>query len=248
MRLRAARDDTGDDVGNGAGDDAGLDHVAAIRHNAPMSTLVKICGLKHREHIEAAVSAGAEMIGFNFFARSPRVISLPQVMKIHDAAPAGVAKVAVVVDADDALFDAIVGTGAIDILQLHGSETPERCLDLKARYGLPIIKVLAIETKTDVARIAEYAEPADQFLFEAKPPKGATRPGGNAISFDWSLLTDAEIDKPWLLAGGLTPDNVADGIRQSGAPSVDVSSGVETAPGEKDSDLIRAFIENAKEV
>ena len=226
--------------------DANLDQTASIRHIAGMSTLVKICGLKNRAVVEAAVTAGADMVGFMFFARSPRAVSVSDVLAIHDAAPSHVEKVAVVVDADDALLDSIVGTGAIDVLQLQGAETPERCAYLKARYGLPIMKALGVATKDDLTRITDYTSVVDRFMFDAKPPKGALRPGGNGNAFDWSILTDAKIDKPWLLAGGLTPETVADAIRQSGAPCVDVSSGVESAPGEKDADLINAFIKNAK--
>jgi len=213
-----------------------------------MDTLVKICGLKTRPHLEAAVSAGADMVGFVFFDRSPRCVTIDAVQEIYDSVPTNVASVALTVDADDALLDDIVGSGTIDVLQLHGHETPERCADIRKRYGVSVMKVLHIETSADLVAIDAYAEATDLYLFDTKAPKGATRPGGNAIAFDWTLLTGATIPKPWLLAGGLTPGNVADAIQQSGAPGVDVSSGVESAPGEKDIDLIKAFIKAAKNI
>lgn len=211
-----------------------------------MTTRVKICGLRRRAQLDAAVEAGADMVGFVFFDRSPRVVTLEDAAALSARVPHGVERVALVVDADDAFLDAVIGPGVVDVLQLHGGETPERCAHIRARYGLPVMKVLGVATADDVMRIDDYAASVDRFLFDTKPPKGATRPGGNAVAFDWTVLSGADVPKPWLLAGGLTPDTVADAIRLSGAPGVDVSSGVENAPGEKDETLVRAFVANAK--
>jgi phosphoribosylanthranilate isomerase len=213
-----------------------------------MAVRVKICGLKHRTHVDAAVAAGADLIGFNFFARSPRAVSVDDAQALADGVPDAVERVAVTVDPDDALVDALAASGAVGIFQLHGSESPARCAEVRARSGRAVMKVLAVSDAADVARAADYASVVDAFMFDTKAPAGATRPGGNAVAFDWSLMQGARVDKPWLLAGGLTPDTVAEAIRVSGAPGVDVASGVETAPGEKDADLIRAFVTAAKAV
>ena len=160
--------------------------------------------------------------------------------------PDGVAKVALVVDADDALLDALVGQVPIDILQLHGSEPPERVLAVKARYGLPVMKVIGVATADDLPQLDEQGRVADQLLVDAKPPPGADRPGGNAVTFDWNLIAGRRWPVPWMLAGGLTPQNVADGIAKTGATQVDVASGVESAPGIKDAQMIADFIAAAR--
>jgi phosphoribosylanthranilate isomerase len=160
--------------------------------------------------------------------------------------PPGVAKVALVVDADDATLDEIVAKVPLDMLQLHGSESPARVAEIRARYGLPVMKAVGIAEEADLPRLADYGRVADQLLVDAKPPKGAELPGGNAIAFDWRLIANRRWPVPWMLAGGLTPENVALAIRMTGAKQVDVSSGVERAPGVKDADLIRAFIEAAR--
>lgn len=205
---------------------------------------VKICGLTRPQDIEAVVAAGAAYAGFNFFPKSPRYAAPDLARDLALLAPVGLAKVGLVVGADNALLDAITDAVPLDMLQLHGSETPERVSEVKARYGLPVMKVIGIAGPEDVARIAVYEEVADQILVDAKPPQGADRPGGNALAFDWELLRARKYwTKPWMLAGGLTPDNVAEAVRLTGTRQVDVASGVESAPGVKDAELIRAFVE-----
>lgn len=207
---------------------------------------VKICGLTTPEQVTAAARAGAAYIGLNFFPRSPRYVSPAAARELALAAPPGVAKVALSVDADDALLDEITAQVPLDILQLHGSETVERVAEIKARYGLPVMKVIGVADETDLARIAEFEAVADQILVDAKPPRGADRPGGNALAFDWALIAGRDWAKPWMLAGGLVPGNVAEAIARTGARQVDVASGVESAPGVKDAALMRAFVDAAR--
>lgn len=207
-----------------------------------MDIRVKICGLKERAHVDAAVEAGARYLGFVFFPKSPRNIALDQASRLTAGVPPGIAKVALTVDATDADLDRITGEVPLDMLQLHGSETPERVAEVRARYGLPVMKAIGIAGPEDVERIAIYGKVADQLLVDAKAPKGAVLPGGNGLPFDWRLVAKKYWPCPWMLAGGLTPSNVAEAIRLTGARQVDVSSGVETAPGVKDEALIRAFI------
>jgi phosphoribosylanthranilate isomerase len=205
---------------------------------------VKICGLVEPATVAAAAEAGARYLGFNFFPKSPRYVSPAQAAALMAEVPLGVAKVSLVVNGDDATLDEIVGATTTDMLQLHGSESPERVAEVKARYGLPVIKALGIAEAEDLAQIDLYSPVADMLLIDAKAPKGAVLPGGNGLAFDWELLRSRKYwTKPWLLAGGLTPDNAALALRQTGAAQLDVSSGVETAPGVKDADLIRDFIE-----
>lgn len=204
---------------------------------------VKICGLTRPGDVEAACRAGAHYLGFVFFPKSPRHVSLDQAAALMPLA-VGRRKVALVVNPDDALIETL-GTLPLDFLQLHGAESPERVAEIKALSGLPAIKALGVSDRADLARIADYAGIADQILLDAKPPKGATRPGGNALAFDWTILKDHEWRMPWLLAGGLTVDNVASAVRLTGATQVDVSSGVESAPGLKDPGLIARFIDAA---
>ncbi|WP_259773051.1 phosphoribosylanthranilate isomerase [Aliiroseovarius crassostreae] len=206
---------------------------------------VKICGLKTPETVQAACAAGARYIGFNFFRKSPRSVSIDQAASLMLDMPIGVAKVALVVDmADDEIAQIVDGT-TTEILQLHGSETPERVAEVKARFGLPVMKAIGIAGPEDVGEIDRYAPVADQLLIDAKAPKGADLPGGNGISFDWRLVQRKYWPCPWMLAGGLNPDNVAEAMRLTGAKQVDVASGVESAPGVKDPDLMRAFVRNA---
>ncbi|MDP3341210.1 phosphoribosylanthranilate isomerase [Frigidibacter sp.] len=207
-----------------------------------MHTRVKICGLTEAAHVDAVAQAGATYMGFVFFSRSPRNLSLPQAAALALQVPMGIAKVALVVDADDAALDAIVQAVPLDMLQLHGHESPARVAEIRARFGLPVMKAVGIAEEVDLAAIAEYAQVADQILIDAKPPKGAALPGGNGLAFDWRLIAGREWDRPWMLAGGLTPANVAEAIRLTGARQVDVSSGVESAPGVKDPAAIAAFI------
>lgn len=208
--------------------------------NQPVRT--KICGLTREGDIDAACGAGAAYVGFVFFDRSPRHVSPRDARALALRVPAGVAKVALTVDADDALLDRLAETVPLDMLQLHGRETPGRVAEIRARYGLPVMKAIGVASQPDLAAIAAYAQVADQLLIDAKPPKGAALPGGNGAQFDWSLLSGRRWPVPWMLAGGLSRENVARAIKITGARQVDVSSGVESAPGQKDKDRIAAFI------
>lgn len=208
---------------------------------------VKICGLRDAPMIKAAADAGARYVGFVFFEKSPRNVTLDEAAALAPQVPLGVAKVALVVNAEDAFLDELVDRVPLDFLQLHGSETPERVAEVKARYGLPVMKAVGVADADDLPAIDAYAQVADQLLIDAKPPKNADLPGGNGLAFDWQLLRGRKYwTKPWMLAGGLTPDNVADAVRLTGARQVDVSSGVEGAKGVKDADLIRAFVQAAQ--
>ena len=203
---------------------------------------VKICGLRSAEDVAAALSAGARYLGFNFFARSPRSVTPNAARALALEVPPGVAKVALVVDATDATLDTLTRTVPLDMLQLHGAESPERLAEVRARYGLPVMKCLGIAGPDDLDAIDRYATVADQLLLDAKPPEGAVLPGGNGLAFDWRLLAGRQFwTRPWMLAGGLTPENVAGALRLTGARQVDVSSGVESEPGRKDPDRIAAF-------
>lgn len=207
---------------------------------------VKICGLKTAEAMDAAVTAGADLVGFVFFKKSPRHVTPAIAGGLARRVPVGVLKVGLTVDATDDELAAITGNGAVDVLQLHGHETPARAAEIRHRFGLPVMKALPVAGPADIAAARAYEGVVDRLLFDAKPPSGAERPGGNALAFDWGLLAGTRWNLPWLLAGGLTPDNVQAAIRVSGAPGVDVSSGVETAPGVKSTELIDAFIKAAK--
>ena len=202
----------------------------------------KICGLTRPEDVDAVARAGATYIGLNFFPRSPRFVSFETARDLAIEVPMGIAKVGLVVNADDAFLDDLTAVVPLDILQLHGSETPERVAEVRARYGLPVMKALGVADADDVAALDVYSDVADQILVDAKPPKNAVLPGGNGVTFDWRLIANREWSVPWILAGGLTPDNVAEAIALTGTQQVDVSSGVETAPGVKDAELIDAFV------
>ena len=203
---------------------------------------VKICGLSTDEQVRWAVAAGARYIGFNFFPKSPRYVDTATAATLALDIPPGVAKVALVVDPDDATLDRIISRVPTDMIQLHGQESPERVAELRARHGLPVMKVISIAGPQDIAKLDLYNAVADQFLVDTKAPKGAALPGGTGVPFDWGLLRGYRFQRPWMLAGGLTPANVAAAVKLTGARQVDVSSGVETAPGVKDEALIRAFI------
>lgn len=207
---------------------------------------VKICGLKTPEALAAAVDAGAAYVGFVFFPKSPRYVSPKLARDLAIEVPPGVAKVALTVDADNALLDKITETVPLDFLQLQGAETPERVVEVRARYGLPVMKAVGIATAEDVEKLDRYAGVADQLLVDAKPPKGAALPGGNGLPFDWRLIANRRWSVPWMLAGGLNAGNVGEAIALTGARQVDVSSAVESAPGMKDPELIRHFIESAR--
>ena len=211
-----------------------------------MSVGVKICGIRSAEIMRAAVDAGADFVGLAFFANSPRNVSLAEAAALADIARGRATIVALMVDADDAAIDAIVRAVQPDILQLHGSETPERCAVIKARWATPIMKALGVASVADAERSLAYLAAADLILFDAKPPKGAVLPGGNGIAFDWSIIAPMTDRVPAMLSGGLTPANVAEAIRIAQVSAVDVSSGVETEPGVKDAALIRAFVNAAK--
>jgi phosphoribosylanthranilate isomerase len=206
-----------------------------------MTVEAKICGLSTPETVDAAVDAGAGLVGFVTFPRSPRhVESLDLLAALGKRVPRSVIRVGLFVDADDALIDARLATGAIDMLQLHGSETPERIASVKARTGKPVMKAIKVAALADVDRgIAAYAGVADRLMFDAAE---GTLPGGNATAFDWTILSGRTVPVPWFLAGGLTPNNVAEAVRMTGAPAVDVSSGVESSRGVKSIELIRAFV------
>lgn len=207
---------------------------------------LKICGIGERAGLDAAVAAGATHIGLVFFAKSPRCVDLDTATSLARALPADVTAVALVVDADDTLIDEITARVPVAILQLHGRETPDRVAEIRRRSGMAVMKAIGVAEAADLDQAREYARVADWLLFDAKPPKGAPLPGGNALSFDWRLLSREDLDTiiegtPWMLAGGLTPATVADAIRLTGARAVDVSSGVESAPGVKDPERIKAF-------
>lgn len=208
-------------------------------------TLVKICGLSTPDHVRAAAAAGADYVGFVFFARSPRNVSVAEAKALAALVPAGVQKVALVVNAANAFLDELVAQVPLDWLQLHGSESPERVAEIKARYGLPVMKAVGVADPADLAALDGYAAVADQLLVDAKPSKGADLPGGNGLAFDWRLIAGRDWTVPWMLAGGLTPDNVAEAVRLTGAGQVDVSSGVESGPGAKDETLIADFVKAA---
>ncbi|WP_298936589.1 phosphoribosylanthranilate isomerase [uncultured Ruegeria sp.] len=203
---------------------------------------LKICGLTAPEHVRAAVEAGAGYVGFVFFPKSPRHLQLQTAADLAQLVPAGVAKVALVVNATDEDLDRIVSTVPLDMLQLHGKESPDRVAEIRERFGLPVMKAIGIAEAEDLTAIDLYSEVADQLLVDAKPPRNSELPGGNGLAFDWRLLAGRKYwQRPWMLAGGLTPDNVAEAVRMTGARQVDVSSGVESAPGVKDVGLISAF-------
>ena len=204
---------------------------------------VKICGLTEPQSVAAAVEAGAAYVGFVFFEKSPRNVTLEKAALLAGNVPAGVAKVALMVDPVDSFLDQLTARVPIDILQLHGHETVERVLEVKRRFGLPVMKVVGVADTDDLPALDDYGQVADQLLVDTKPPKGADRPGGNAQSFDWSLVAGRRWPVPWMLAGGLTKDNVGRAIARTGARQIDVSSGVESAPGVKDPARIREFIE-----
>ena len=208
----------------------------------PDNIRVKICGLYTQEGLQAVSDTGAAYVGFVFFPKSPRNVLIEQARELALAVPIGLAKVALVVNADNAFLDAITDAVPLDMLQLHGHESPERVLEIKARYGLPVMKAVGISDASDVPNIDLYNAVADQILIDAKPPKSATLPGGNGLSFDWTLIAKRRWPKPWMLAGGLTPDNVAEAIALTGATQVDVSSGVEAGVGIKDNAKIAAFV------
>lgn len=211
-----------------------------------MPVLAKICGLTDDAAVEAAVQHGADMLGFVFFPASPRNLSAEQAEALLREVPSGIDRVGVFVDPETDFLDRILAKARLDLLQLHGDETPERCRAISIYFGLPIIKAIKVSSKADLKAAKAYEDAVDWLMFDAAPPKDATRPGGNAASFDWSIMQGAKFNRPWLLSGGLTPENLSLAVKQSGASAVDVSSGVESAPGKKDPARIRAFLDAAR--
>jgi phosphoribosylanthranilate isomerase len=212
-----------------------------------MSVIVKICGLKTPDALDVALDAGADMVGFVFFPPSPRNLSFKMAAALESRVRGRAKKVALTVDADDTLLAYVVDALGPDILQLHGTESPSRIAAIKAKFKLPVMKAIAVETKGDLAATARYAAVADHLLFDARAPRDATRPGGLGKSFDWRLLENLDSGLPFMLSGGLDAGNVGEAMRITRASGVDVSSGVESAPGVKDLDKIRAFIRAARE-
>jgi phosphoribosylanthranilate isomerase len=202
---------------------------------------IKICGLRTEEALAAALAGGASHIGFIFFPRSPRNIEPAEAGRLRRLASGRAKAVAVTVDADDAMLDAIVKAVTPDVLQLHGSESPARVNEIKARYGLPVMKALSVRDKSDLGRVSEYAGAADHILFDAKPPKGSELPGGNGEAFDWRLLADVDPAIGYMLSGGLSAANIAEALSIARPSGIDISSGVESAPGVKEVRLIEAF-------
>lgn len=211
-----------------------------------MSIAVKICGITSADAIDAAVSAGAGYGGLVFHPKSPRFVALDQARMLADRMRGTLKIVALIADMDDARIEELVKIVRPDFLQLHGNESAKRTAEVRARFGLPVIKALPVAEAADLDAVSEYEKIADMLMFDARPPKGAERAGGHGAAFDWKLLSGRSFTKPWFLAGGLTPDNVARAIQLSGAQMVDVSSGVESVPGVKDAARIAAFIHATK--
>jgi phosphoribosylanthranilate isomerase len=206
---------------------------------------VKICVIRSLSEVEAAVAAGAAYVGFVFFPASPRHLSLGDARWVLQRAPEGVTRVALTVDPSDEALEALLAAVPVDMLQLHGRESPERVAEVRARFGRPVMKAVGIGEEADLAQLDDYSGVADQVLVDARPPRDASVPGGNGIAFDWRLIRERRWTGPWMLAGGLTPENVAEAVRLTGAEQVDVSSGVESRPGYKDPAKVEAFVRNA---
>lgn len=211
-----------------------------------MTIQVKICGINSVESADAAVRAGADFAGLVFHPKSPRALNMEQARMLSDRMKGRTRVVALMVEPEDATLQTVVAHAKPDFIQLHGKESAARVSEIRSMTGLPVIKVLAVAEASDLTAASEYEAVADMLMFDAKAPSGATREGGHGAAFDWQLLKGRTFSRPWLLAGGLNADNVARAISVSGAPGVDVSSGVETAPGVKNPEMIRTFIENAR--
>ncbi|MGQ9365594.1 phosphoribosylanthranilate isomerase [Azospirillum sp. ST 5-10] len=212
-----------------------------------MSVQAKICGITEPDALRAAVEGGARWIGFVFYAPSPRSIAPAMAAELARLVPTGVRTVGLFVDADDEFLEHVVGQVPFDLLQLHGGETPDRVAAVKAAFRIPVMKAIKVGAPEDLERAMGYAAAADWLLFDAKPPaRVAALPGGNGIAFDWTLLHGRTWPRPWMLSGGLTGDNLAAAVRETGATAVDVSSGVEDRPGHKDPARVRAFLDRAR--
>ncbi|MEM9319676.1 MAG: phosphoribosylanthranilate isomerase [Pseudomonadota bacterium] len=214
---------------------------AAGPADTALDIAIKFCGLTAPDHLRAAEAAAARYVGFVFYAKSPRALSHDQARALALNVAPGIAKVGLVVDLDDDAITALLNRVPLDMLQLHGRESPARVADVKARFGLPVMKAVGISGPEDLSALDAFAQTADQLLVDAKPPEGADLPGGNAVAFDWRLISGRRWQTPWLLAGGLTPANVAEAVRLTGARQVDVSSGVERIRGVKDPELMAEF-------
>ena len=214
-----------------------------------MTVAAKICGLSTAEGVAAALAGGAAYLGFVFYPPSPRNVSPDEAAQLCAAVPSEVHCVGLFVDADDAAIARVLDAAPIDILQFHGNETPERVADAKLRHKRPVMKAVSIAGPEDVLKAARWDDVADIILFDAKPPRlPQALPGGNGLAFDWQLLAGRTWKRPWMLSGGLTPQNVAEAVRTTGAPAVDVSSGVERRPGEKDQAKIAAFLAETRKL
>ncbi len=207
---------------------------------------VKICGLTRPGDMEMVAGAGASYAGLVFFPKSPRNVTPEAARELALEAPVGLAKVGLMVNPTDEMLDEIMRLVPLDMVQLHGAETPERVAEVRARWGLPVMKAVGVGAAEDLEKLDVYQRVADQILVDAKPPKGADLPGGNGLAFDWRLIAGRRWSRPWMLAGGLTPENVGLAVAMTGVSQVDVSSGVESAPGIKDAEKVRAFVEAAK--
>jgi phosphoribosylanthranilate isomerase len=218
-----------------------LDSLPISCQSRAMTLDIKICGLKTDAAMVAALAGGASHVGFIFFPKSPRYVEPAEAGRLREAARGKALAVAVTVDADDAFLDEIVAEVRPDMMQLHGTETPDRVAEIKARYGLPVMKALSVSEAADLERIEPYIGVADCFLFDAKPPKGSQLPGGNGVAFDWRILAGLDAGVEYMLSGGLNAANIGDALRLANPPGIDVSSGVESAPGVKDPALIEQF-------
>ena len=203
---------------------------------------VKFCGLTTPEAVQAAARAGAAYVGFVFFPKSPRHLSIEQSRTLAQDTPAGIVKVALTVNATDAFLDQLTKNVPLDMLQLHGHETPARVTEIKARYGLPVMQAVGLEKADDLTKIGDYAAVCDQLLIDAKPPRQGILPGGNGLAFDWRLIAGRNWPLPWMLAGGLSPETVPAALQMTATRQLDVSSGIETSPGVKDQGLMLAFM------
>lgn len=218
-----------------------MPETPAMPETPPDPVRIKVCGLTDPADMQAVAASGAAYAGLVFFPPSPRSLTPDRARAIALAAPPGLARVGLFVDPEDALLDAVLARVPLDLIQLHGHEQPARVAALRARHGLPVMKAVGLAGPEDLPALASYGRVADMLLVDAKPPRGAALPGGNGLAFDWRLIAGRRWPVPWMLAGGLTPDNVARAVRLTGARQVDVSSGVEAAPGQKDPALIAGF-------